>query len=81
VLVIHDPTAVFAMPAAEDAASLSASLVGRFCAATVSGSGTSLIQKADANATAVTAAQQFFVVGVDVAEKIIYVRLNPHHVA
>lgn len=81
VLVIHDPTAIFAMPVSETGASLSASLVGRFVAATVSGSGTSLVQKVDATATAVAEQQQFFVTGVDLDNRIAFVRINPHHVA
>jgi hypothetical protein len=82
VLVIHDPTAIYGMPALEDVASLSASLVGRFSNVRVAGSGTSLKQYADANATAATPGEaQFFVTGVDLIEKTVYVRINPHHVA
>jgi hypothetical protein len=80
-LVITDPTAIFGLPAAEDAASLSASLIGRFVCATWTGSGITLIQKVDSVATAVAANQMFFVTGVDVTNKITYVRLNPHHLA
>jgi hypothetical protein len=78
-LVIHDPTAIFGLPAAEAAASLTASLVGRHVCATFSGTGTSFVQKADANATTVVTSQMFFVTGVDTVGKIIYVRVNPVH--
>lgn len=80
-LVIHDPTAIFGLPAAEAAASLTASLVGRYVCATWTGSGTTLIQKVDSVATAVAGSQMFFVTGVDTTNKITYVRLNPHHIA
>jgi hypothetical protein len=83
VLVIHDPTAIFAMPADETLACLSASLVGRFCAASApqGRESTSLKQVATAKAATAVGTQQFFVTGVDVPEKIIYVRVNPHHLA
>jgi len=79
--VITDPTAVYAMPVLETEASLTASLIGRFVAASAAGSTTTLKQYARAKATTTAANQQFFVVDVDTDEKIIYVRLNPHHVA
>jgi hypothetical protein len=69
------------MPVFENEASLTASLVGRFVAASAQGSGTTLIQKARAKATTTAANQQLFVVGVDMDDRTIYVRLNPHHVA
>jgi hypothetical protein len=78
-LVITDPTAVFGIPAAEAAASLTASLIGRHVCATWTGSGTSLIQKADANATAVVTSRMFFVTGVDITNKIMYVRVHQLH--
>jgi hypothetical protein len=79
--VITDPNAIFRMPVFENEASLTASLVGRFVAASAQGSGTTLIQKARAKATTTAANQQLFVVGVDMDDRTIYVRLNPHHVA
>jgi len=83
VLVIHDPTAIFAMPADETLASLTASLVGRFCAASApqGRESTSLKQVATSKPSTAGGTQQFFVTGVDVPEKIIYVRVNPHHVS
>jgi hypothetical protein len=80
-LVIHDPTAVFGLPAAEAAASLTASLVGRHVCATFSGSGTSFMQYADANATTIVTSKMFFVTGVDTTNKIIYCRVDPVHYA
>ena len=79
--VITDPTAVFCMPVIETEASLTASLVGRFVAASAEGSTTTLKQKARCKATTTAANQQFFVVDVDVDEKLMWVRVNPHHVA
>lgn len=79
--VITDPTAVFCMPVLETEASLTASLVGRFVAASAAGSTTTLIQKARGKATTTAANAQLFVVGVDTDEKVVYVRVNPHHVA
>lgn len=81
VMLITDPTAIYAMPASEKTASLSASLVGRFVSASAEGTTTTAMQYAIANAQSVTAAQQLFVTGVDLVDKIIYVRVNPHHVA
>ena len=79
--VITDPSAVFCMPVFEDTASLTASLVGRFLAASAAGATTTLIQKARAEATTTAANQQLFVVGVDMDNRNVYVRVNPHHVA
>jgi len=79
--VITDPTAVYAMPCTETAASLTASLVGRFVAASLVGTGTSGIQKVVPRASTTAANQQLFVVDVDMDERVIYVRVNPHHVA
>jgi hypothetical protein len=82
VFVIHDPTAVFKMPVAEAAASLSASLVGRYACATWTGSGSTYKQLCDANATTIVTSQMFFVVGVDTDSKTgrcAYVRISPKH--
>ncbi len=77
--VIFDPTAVYGIPAAEADASLTASLIGRYVCATWSGSGTTFMQKADANATTIVTSQMFFVTGVDTVNKIMFVRVNPLH--
>jgi hypothetical protein len=81
VMLIHDPTAIFSMPAFEGIASLSASLVGRYCAASAEGTTTSLMQYAGAKATTTAAQQQLFVTGVDLVDRLVHVRVNPHHVA
>ncbi len=80
--VITDPTAVFKVPVAEAGASLSASLVGRYCTATWSGSGSTWKQLVDANATTVANSKMFFCVGVDTDSKTgrcAYVRIAPEH--
>jgi hypothetical protein len=81
VMLISDPTAIYAMPASEKTASLTASLVGQFVSASAEGTTTTLMQYAMANTQSVAEAQQLFVTGVDLVDKIIYVRVNPHHVA
>jgi hypothetical protein len=80
--VITDPTAVYKMPVSEAAASLSASLVGRYVCATWTGSGSTWKQLADANATTVVTSQMFFVTGVDTDSKtgrVAYVRVSWKH--
>lgn len=79
--VITDPTAVFRLPVYEANASLTASLVGRFTSVITSGSGTTLKQLARGKGTTTAANQQFFIVGVDMDNRTIDVRVNPHHVA
>lgn len=82
VFVIHDPTAVYKMPVGEAAASLSASLVGRYVCATWTGSGSTYKQLVDANATSVVTSQMFFCVGVDTDSKTgrcAYVRVHSLH--
>lgn len=81
VMMIHDPTAVYALPAYEGLASLSASLIGGFVAASAEGATTTLIQYAGAKRTTTAANQQLFVVGVDLVNRLIHVRVNPHQVA
>lgn len=80
--VIHDPTAVYKVPVAEAGASLSASLVGRYCCATWTGSGSTWKQLVDANATSVVTSRMFFCVGVDTDSKTgrcAYVRVHELH--
>jgi hypothetical protein len=82
VFVIHDPTAVYKMPVSEAAASLSASLLGRYVTATWSGSGSTYKQLACTSATAVVTSQMFFVVGVDTDSttgRCVYVRVSELH--
>jgi len=82
VFVITDRSAIFKMPVAEAGASLSASLVGRYCNATWSGSGSTYKQLMDCVATSVVNSQMFFVVGVDTDSKTgrcAYVRISDLH--
>jgi hypothetical protein len=82
VFIVTDPTAVFRSPVYEDTASLTASMVGQMANIIISGSGTTLKQMVDANATAATPAEaQFFVMGVDLVARSVDVRLNPHGLA
>lgn len=84
VFVITDPTAVFAMPAQEAIASLTASLVGINMSASASGSGTTLVQRVLPRQTTTMANAQFMCMGVDTDTKTgrkIYVRVNPHHIS
>jgi hypothetical protein len=83
VLVIHDPTAIFAMPADETLASLTASLVGAFCTASAPAGreSTGLMQWAVAKPSTTQATAQLFCTGVDVVGKVVYVRVNPGHSA
>jgi hypothetical protein len=79
-----DPTAVFAMPAQEAIASLTASLVGINMSASASGSGTTLVQRVLPRQTTTMANAQFMCMGVDTDSKTgrkIYVRVNPHHIS
>jgi len=77
--MIMDPTAIFGMPAFEEIASLSASLVGRYTNASVEGTTTSAIQYASAKASTSTTEQQLFVTGVDLTDRIVYVRVAKQH--
>jgi hypothetical protein len=73
--VITDPTAVYALPVDESAASLGLGNIGMYAGLVVSAS----IQYAYAQVVVATTNKQLFVVDVDVAEKIMYVRINPGH--
>jgi hypothetical protein len=79
--VITDPSAVYCMPADESVGSVTASLIGRYICASLTGATTTAIQYAMARATTAAANQQLFVVGVDTVQRSFYVRVNPHHVA
>ena len=76
VYVITDPTAVFSMPVFENQASLNASLVGYFVAASAEGATTTLKQKCR-GVPAAAANKQLEVVDVDITNKVVYVRMNP----
>ena len=76
--VITDPSAVYCLPADESVGSVTASLVGRFICASLTGTTTTAIQYAMARATTSVALQQLFVVGVDTVQRSFYVRVNPH---
>jgi len=78
--VITDPTAVYACRTNESVGSVTASLVGRFVCASAEGSTTSLVQKVYAKASTVASHQQFFVVGADTDNRVLFVRINPHHI-
>jgi hypothetical protein len=75
--VITDVNAVYCAPVWENEASLTASLVGRFVNASAQGTTTTLSQKVRAKACTANNNQQLFVVGVDMNERTIYVRVNP----
>jgi hypothetical protein len=79
--VITDPSAVYCVPADESVGSVTASLVGRFICASLTGTTTTSMQYAMARATTAAANQQLFVVGVDTVQRAFYVRVNPHQVA
>ncbi len=80
--VITDPSAVYCLPADESVGSVTASLIGRFICASLTGAGAATsspaIQYAMARATTSVALQQLFVVGVDTVQRSFYVRVNPH---
>jgi len=78
--VITDPSAVYACRANEGVGSVTASLVGRFVCASADGSTTTLVQKVYAKASTVASHQQFFVVGADTDNRVLFVRVNPHHI-
>ena len=75
--VITDPSAVFCMPADESVGSVTASLVGRFICASLTGATTTAIQYAMARETTSAGNQQLFVVGVDTVQRAFYVRVAP----
>lgn len=82
VFVITDPTAVYAMPAQEAIASLTASLVGIMMCASASGSTTTLMQRVIPRQTTSAANMQFMCMGVDTDTKTgrkVYVRVHPIH--
>ncbi len=79
--VITDPSAVYCMPADESVGSVTASLIGRFICASLTGTTTTSMQYAMARATTALGLQQLFVVGVDTVQRSFYVRVNPHHMA
>ena len=74
--VITDPSAVYCIPAN---GAVSASLIGRYVVASQAGSTTTAIQQGRAKACTLASLQQLFVVGVNVAEQTLYVRVNPSH--
>lgn len=79
-LIISDPTAEYCMPALEDTASVTASMIGRYVSTGFSGSGATWKQLIEANPTSTVTQQQFIVTGVDLINRYVYVRVNPMHI-
>lgn len=74
--VITDPTAVFACPVNEAAASLAASCIGEACWPVESGSTTTKSQKVKLG-PAGCATPTLIITDVDVTAKVAFVRINP----
>ena len=77
--IIMDPTAVYSMPVLENEASLTASLVGLWVNASARGTTTTLEQSVRGKPTTTASRAQFYCVGVDMDNRVIYVRINPAH--
>lgn len=74
--VITDPSAVYCIPAR---GAVVASLIGNYVCASQAGSTTTAIQQARNAACTLASLSQLFVVGVNVAQQALYVRVNPSH--